>query len=93
SFTYTASKTALDEIQVEKLKIWPNPAQTELHVENISDSPIGEIRLTDLTGRLLQRRAAESGQCTINVSELPKGLYLLHLHGNHGTQVYKFVKD
>ena len=93
SFTYTASRTGIVETSTEMMRIWPNPAQTELHIENISGAPIGEIRLTDLTGRLLQRRAAESGQCTINVSELPKGLYLLHLHGNHGTQVYKFVKD
>ncbi len=93
SFTYTASKTALDEIQVEKLKIWPNPAQTELHVENISDSPIGEIRLTDMTGRLLQHRTAGSGTFTLNVSELPKGLYLLHIRNEQGSQVYKFVKE
>ena len=93
SFTYTASKAGLAETVKEQLRIWPNPTQTELHIENISGTPIGEIRLTDLTGRLLQRRTAESGQVTLHVSELPKGLYLLHLHGNHGTQVYKFVKD
>ena len=93
SFDYTASKAGLAETGKEQLRIWPNPAQTELHIENISGAPIGEIRLTDLTGRLLQRRTAENGQLTLHVSELPKGLYLLHLHGNHGTQVYKFVKD
>ncbi|MBR4512544.1 MAG: T9SS type A sorting domain-containing protein [Bacteroidales bacterium] len=75
------------------MRIWPNPAQTELHIENISDAPIGEIRLTDLTGRLLQRQAAESGQVTLHVSELPKGLYLLHIRNEQGSQVHKFVRE
>jgi hypothetical protein len=93
SFTYTASRTGIVETSTEMMRIWPNPAQTELHIESISGAPIGEIRLTDLTGRLLQRRAAESGQCTINVSELPKGLYLLHIRNEQGSQVHKFVRE
>ena len=92
SFTYTASKAGLAETGAEQLRIWPNPAQTELHIENISGASIGEIRLTDLTGRLLQRRTAESGQLTLHVSDLPKGLYLLHIRNGQGTQVYKFVR-
>ena len=75
------------------MRIWPNPAQTEINIECLSGNPIGEIRLTDLTGRLLHRQKAESGSCTLSVAGLPQGLYLLQLRGEHGTQVYKFVKE
>ena len=93
SFTYTASKTGIVETSAEMMRIWPNPAQTEINIECLSGNPIGEIRLTDLTGRLLHRQKAESGSCTLSVAGLPQGLYLLQLRGEHGTQVYKFVKE
>ena len=93
SFTYTASKTAVTEAAAERTRLWPNPAQSELRIENLSGRPIGEIRLTDLTGRLLLRQQAESGSCTLPVAGLPQGLYLLHIRGEQGAQVLKFVKE
>ncbi|MBO7624578.1 MAG: C10 family peptidase [Bacteroidales bacterium] len=93
SFTYTASKTTVTEAAAERTRLWPNPAQSELRIENLSGRPIGEIRLTDLTGRLLLRQQAESGSCTLPVAGLPQGLYLLHIRGEQGAQVLKFVKE
>ena len=52
--------------------IYPNPATDRLTVE--AD---GEVHLTDLAGRLLQRRQVR-GSATLNLADLPSGTYLLH---------------
>jgi len=67
--------------------VFPNPVQTNLTVAGANKGV--KINLFDLNGKLLRSAPAQENSTEINVSSLPKGLYLLQV----GEQVIKFIKQ
>ncbi len=80
SCDFTAS---IEENQMG-LSMYPNPTTGLLY---ISKSQIGsaKIELTDLNGKLLEKREIEEAT-TLDLTRYPKGLYLLHFQMN-GVQI------
>jgi hypothetical protein len=60
------------------LSIYPNPAHSELNI-SWSNTRSAELRLFDLTGRLLRQIPAAFSGHIIDVSGLTRGLYILQL--------------
>lgn len=60
-----------------KLNIYPNPANDNVIIT--SSLQLEEISITDLSGRLIFKQKVQNGlfQTTLNVSELPSGIYFL----------------
>ena len=55
--------------------VFPNPASDKITVSGL---PVNtEIQITDLTGKLLSTMRALKNATMIDVSSLPKGVYLL----------------
>ncbi len=54
---------------------FPNPAQDWIYVQNESNNAIDEVRIMDASGRLIRRMRPTSP--TIDVSDLPEGLYAI----------------
>jgi len=75
---------------INGLKIFPNPAKNYVYVtigNNMTANQL--VRLTDLTGRVLQERQVTNGAGTtisVSVNNLPKGIYLLQVKGEDGNQ-------
>ena len=71
--------TSVETIESDDIRIYPNPATTFLRIssDSINDS---QYQIYSIDGRLLM-----SGVCrreeTINISKLPKGLYLIKVDG------------
>ena len=63
---------------VQKLEIWPNPAQ---HFVKVSGGGAGSIEIFDLMGRVLQTQVySKSSQvATFNLQGLPSGVYLVRV--------------
>jgi hypothetical protein len=60
------------------LKIYPNPASTEVMVELPKFNGVTSIEVRDLTGKLLlSKNAISIEKEIINVSELRKGMYIM----------------
>ena len=73
------------------LYLHPNPATHTLTVE--SASPIREITVYDLSGRVMMCVGGNgTAPCTVNVSSLHSGLYLLKAVTDSGVQTGRFVK-
>lgn len=64
------------------LKVYPNPAADQLTVECN-----GEVVLTDLSGRVA-RRIVSDGRATIDLTDLPKGSYIVRC-GNMARSIVK----
>jgi len=67
----------------EKILVYPNPANERLSVSNInSEVGITTVSISDVTGRLWfeERLAIEKNEITLDVSQIPSGLYLLALN-------------
>ena len=83
-----STPTSVENTQGEstlQVKVYPNPTQEVLHVENAQSEV---LRLYAMDGRLVGTQAVENGSAQVNMAELPAGNYLL-LSGNQSFQVIK----
>lgn len=65
-------------------KVYPNPAAGQLFVESAGQD-ISDIRLFDMSGKLLGQYAASGRVTAIPTAALPAGMYLLMLQGDDRT--------
>jgi len=67
------------------MEIYPNPAADFTNVHSYK-SPITEVRVYDVTGKLLQSLTAADGQQTIrlNTTGLAQGVYVIQVKTEHG---------
>lgn len=83
-----STPTSVENTQGEstlQVKVYPNPTQEVLHVENAQSEV---LRLYTMDGRLVGTQAVENGSAQVNMAELPAGNYLL-LCGKESFQVIK----
>ncbi|MCR4681219.1 MAG: T9SS type A sorting domain-containing protein [Bacteroidales bacterium] len=78
-----------DHDHANDLKVWPNPAHDLISVEG---EGINRVEMYDATGRLAVADADVSGDhCTLSVSQLPKGLYILKVYTANGFSLSRKV--
>jgi hypothetical protein len=71
--------------------IYPNPAQNEV---NVTLPEPAWCYITDMSGKTVQNTYLQAGTSTIDVSVLPKGLYLMRLQGkNERKNIHKLVVE
>jgi len=70
--------TAISEISVSNIKIYPNPTSDILFVECEN---INAIKLYDLLGKEVLTQIS-NGKVTVNISHLPKGIYNVQIISN-----------
>ncbi len=92
SASYTLS-TGVEETVVESLKIFPNPADNVL---TLSSSEKGTIRIYSTLSKLEKVKKIQDkfSETTINISDLPYGIYLLQFIQDDGEilKTMKFMK-
>ncbi|MDC8103831.1 M28 family peptidase [Chryseobacterium sp. B21-037] len=86
SLVLNTKETAADKL--ESIKIYPNPAKDILSLELPSSVSNFSFEITDLLGRSLLK---QENQTRINVSNLPKGVYLGNLKADEHTVVRKIM--
>ncbi|RYG49981.1 MAG: T9SS type A sorting domain-containing protein, partial [Chitinophagaceae bacterium] len=95
--TNTASTVFVEELgtadnQAPQFLVFPNPARHSITVQG--ETPISNLTITDLNGRVLTAATAETGalRATVDVSHLATGLYVLSVKSGTSVSTYKFVK-
>jgi len=87
------SSVGIDELQSE-MKVFPNPSNGEFKIEFTATNET-ELIITDLTGRVIIRENFESGQSliskSIDMSDQPKGFYLISLNSASEKKVSKVL--
>ena len=68
------------------VKIYPNPVTSQFTISGIAEYP-AQLTLFDLTGRVVKQASIENEQQPINISTLPKGLYVWQLDAARGKLV------
>jgi hypothetical protein len=71
------------------LKVWPNPAKEEIHLE--ASERISKVRVQDLTGKTLLEKSLAHEQNTLSLKDLPHGTYLFRCTTAHGIATEKVV--
>jgi hypothetical protein len=90
---YTGEKE--QNMELGKLSVYPNPA-SEFLIVQVSENTTGPslLSLTDLSGRtVLSDQLISNGneETRLDISAIKKGVYILNLQTNEGTQSQKIV--
>ncbi len=73
------------------VRVYPNPANAELFLENITADM--NITLYDRTGRTVISKKADANLLRIDVSDIPKGMYFLHISTNDTVELKKVLVE
>jgi hypothetical protein len=74
------------------VSLYPNPANDLLHIQAPADA-YQMVRVYNITGQKMLEEMLESGQSSIPVDQLPKGIYLISFSGEAGKSASKFIKE
>jgi polyisoprenoid-binding protein YceI len=76
---YTTTTSISVVSLASELSVYPNPASTQFTVDHLLPST-QRISLLDMSGRIvMEAMDFSSGQCTFNVADLPRGMYILQI--------------
>jgi len=91
----TGSVTNTEELKAptEKLNIYPNPANSKLTIEIKIPINTTTLSIINTNGQEMIMQRTTDNKFTINISQLPHGVYFVKLLNVNGIQVSKFVKD
>ncbi|MFZ4477873.1 MAG: T9SS type A sorting domain-containing protein, partial [Saprospiraceae bacterium] len=87
-----------EPIAFEGMKLFPNPAQTDVSIAFSSlKASEYELRISDLTGKVLSSSVQQANTglnaARVNVANLVPGLYLAEIRSGDAIQTIKFVKQ
>ena len=85
---YTGSSSS-EQFFTENFTLYPNPTTDVLNIESKNGLVAGEIRITDMTGKVVN---VQKDATTVNVSNLASGTYLIDITTNEGKASSKFIK-
>ncbi len=74
------------------VRISPNPASSELLVNNLERAAM-DIRVTDISGRLVMELNSSSASTTLNISDLKPGVYGIEIFSAGKVARNKFIKQ
>lgn len=93
---YTGLVNGLQDLDGNAFSAQPNPANETLHLR--FEQPLASalaVELSSLAGQVVQRAGIQAGEKSLdlNLAQVPAGLYLLRLAGEHQTLVQKIAKN
>ncbi|MCX2745451.1 DUF5010 C-terminal domain-containing protein [Mangrovivirga sp. M17] len=75
----------------EELMLYPNPVQYELIVR-LNNGDYESVQILDNTGRVIRVQAINKRETSINVQDLPRGMYVIRILGDNEPLTRKFMK-
>jgi hypothetical protein len=78
----------INEQQLSNISIFPNPVKDIVNINGES----GHLMITSLSGEILLEAVHEQST-SVNLSEFPSGVYIVHLENVNGSYKSKVVKN
>jgi hypothetical protein len=81
-------------VVTDAISIYPNPADNFINIILNSNADTKEIKIMDLTGRVIEVRQVQKNEnkISMDINNYSSGVYLISFTSNEGTKVRKFVK-
>jgi PKD repeat protein len=75
----------INEAQNASVRIYPSPVKDKLYIESDPDAKISSVEIFDFTGKLRYsgNNSVKGTSVSLDLSSLPKGLYLLRISGKN----------
>ena len=74
------------------INLYPNPAINEIYINLGHKLAQGELMITDLSGKIVQRELINSDLTTLDVSDLPSGIYVVTVVLGDDVYTKKLIK-
>ena len=88
----TGKPAASEVTSQSSVSLFPNPVATTLHVRT-SEAAVGhEVEIVSMVGKVMAHRTVDSNDLAIDVSNLPRGVYVLRLK-DASSSILRFVKQ
>jgi hypothetical protein len=81
---------AIDENNSSTIYVYPNPTSGEITLEGES---INHIRIVNAYGQTVYNAKVEGEQVRIDLSNVAKGIYMMHIEAESGQTVRKIVVE
>lgn len=86
-----SGNAGLSELDNSTIRVFPNPANGSVTIQTGS-SLLHQATIVDLAGKTLQQVAdLTTNTCTLSLTGIPAGAYLLVLHTNNGRQTQRLL--
>ncbi len=82
--------TQINDVAVLELKVYPNPTANCLKI--VSESTDFDLKISDLSGKILLTKKICSTQTSIDFSDYDAGIYLLTIKQNNKVETFKIIK-
>jgi hypothetical protein len=92
TFAYLGFGAAIPEAELLNFMVYPNPATDQLHIQ-LADLQLATVSIQSLSGQTIKQLVLATGQSSINLQDLPTGMYLLHLQSGGKSAVHKLIKQ
>ena len=86
-FGYMEDPTSISDPELAQINLFPNPARAELNIT--SSEPIRELRMFDMTGRMVVILQPMSDHAQLNVSSLHTGMYFIQVQTQSGISTHR----
>ena len=77
----------LSSISLNEINFYPNPVKNELTINNNNNNE--KLKITDMNGRFLQDFDLVGGVNTINLSNIPSGIFIISI----GNKTFRIIKS
>ena len=83
----------LDSFLASEVKVFPNPVSTDLYIEIANNTNTIALDLFDVSGKIVLQKAVSNESISLNMKNLPQGVYFLKISSSKKTGTYKIVKE
>ena len=88
------NSTGIGDINyLNEIKIFPNPAYEGIKVDFSCKSQFAKLTINDLIGNIILQKQIEQGENVINISSLPKGMYIIEIFDTQIIMRKKLIKN
>ncbi|MBO7587412.1 MAG: T9SS type A sorting domain-containing protein [Bacteroidales bacterium] len=91
-YDYADIHTSVQSHDASRLSVYPNPASDRIVLDGLADGE-AEVRVHDLSGRLVLTRRASGPTALLDVSSLAPGCYVVKVVQGDGEKVVKVVVE
>jgi hypothetical protein len=93
AFESISSSSITDKVTIDGINLFPNPAYKKLEIETPDGFELGTISFIDVNGREMLQIPISDHKKEVDISQLPRGLFIVKIRGKQSILVKKITKE
>lgn len=89
----TATKGGEELITGNKISVFPNPAHNNVMIKMENVKGVADIRIFDIYGKMVVQQSTTRANTPIDITKLPRGIYMVRVKNGENENTVKVVKD